>query len=68
MRSTRARPPDFVAAFIGETNMFEGTVESVEGNMVAVDVAGLGRILVTEDEPPRPGTRAAWSYGRKRSA
>jgi len=49
----------FVAAFIGETNMFEGTVESVNGNMVAVDVAGLGRVLVTEDNPPDPGTRAS---------
>ena len=49
----------FVAAFIGETNMFEGTVESVEGTMVAVDVTGLGRILVTEDEPPAPGSKAS---------
>ncbi len=49
----------FVAAFIGETNMFEGTVESVDGNMAAVDVSGLGRVLVTDDDPPKPGSKAS---------
>jgi spermidine/putrescine transport system ATP-binding protein len=30
----------FVADFIGETNIFEGTVDSVQGNAVSIDVEG----------------------------
>lgn len=47
----------FVASFIGETNIFEGTVASVDGLTITVDVGGLGTVLVTEDEPTKPGDK-----------
>ncbi|MDR0909333.1 MAG: ABC transporter ATP-binding protein [Spirochaetaceae bacterium] len=60
---------DFVAKFIGETNLFDATVVSCEpytaqnytGHMVELDIPPLGRIKVTKDEPIEPGARVSFT-------
>jgi spermidine/putrescine transport system ATP-binding protein len=37
---------EFVARFIGETNLYSGTVASIEGERVALDTRELGRVVV----------------------
>jgi spermidine/putrescine transport system ATP-binding protein len=48
---------DFVARFIGETNMFTGPVASRSGQITAVEAEGFGRILVEDDVDIVPGVR-----------
>lgn len=45
----------FVAAFIGDTNFFDGTVEKVEGDYSLVDIEGFGDVLVFNDKKVRVG-------------
>jgi len=62
---------DFVARFIGETNLFDGTVVSVEpveqpmaaGNetMVTLDIPELGRIKVTTVDTVAPGMKVSFT-------
>ncbi len=52
---------DFVARFIGETNLFEGTVRSVDGEMTTIETAEFGTLSVTDIDPPPPGTRVSWT-------
>ena len=52
---------DFVAKFIGETNLYEADVVSVAGEMVELAVAGLGTIMVTANNPPPVGSRVSWT-------
>ncbi len=52
---------DFVARFIGETNLYEADVVAVDGFTVHLKVDGLGTIVVTDDEPPPPGSRISWT-------
>jgi len=56
---------DFVARFIGETNLFDATVASVVpmGNefMVELDIPELGRIKVTDNDEVRIGQRVSFT-------
>jgi spermidine/putrescine transport system ATP-binding protein len=57
---------EFVAKFIGETNLFEGTVLSVEPfkadvAMVELDIPELGRIKVTTVDAVRIGQKASFT-------
>ncbi len=52
---------DFVAKFIGETNLYEADVLAVDGEMVELRVEGLGTIKVTDIEPPPVGSRVSWT-------
>jgi spermidine/putrescine transport system ATP-binding protein len=67
---------DFIARFIGETNLFDGTVSGVEklghralsvpgasaeDSLVELDVPKLGRIMVTAGDEPRPGQRVSYT-------
>jgi len=52
---------DFVAKFIGETNLYEGTIRSVSGQMAELDTAEFGTVYVTDDDPPPAGTRVSWT-------
>ncbi len=62
---------DFVAQFIGETNLFDGTVLSVEPvpkpkngdgeSMVALEIKELGRIKVTTVDTLQPGMRVSFT-------
>ena len=45
----------FVAAFIGDTNFFDGTVERVDGDYSLVDIEGFGDVLVFNDKNVRVG-------------
>ncbi len=46
---------DFVARFIGETNMFNGPVSSRAGAVLTIDAGVYGRILVEDDRPVAEG-------------
>jgi spermidine/putrescine transport system ATP-binding protein len=50
---------NFVAQFIGETNMFEGTVRASMGQMYVLDVDELGRVVVTDDRIYEVGERVS---------
>jgi len=52
---------DFVAKFIGETNLFEADVASVSGEMVELRTDGFGPVKVTATEPPPVGSRVSWT-------
>ena len=52
---------DFVAKFIGETNLYEADVVSVSGETVELSVEGFGIIKVTATEPPPVGSRVSWT-------
>ncbi|GAB1456214.1 MAG: ABC transporter ATP-binding protein [Spirochaetia bacterium] len=52
---------DFVAKFIGETNLYEADIVSVSGEMVELAVEGLGTIRVTDTDPPPVGSRISWT-------
>ena len=52
---------DFVAKFIGETNLYEADVVSVTGELVELAVEGLGTIMVTANDPPPVGSRVSWT-------
>ena len=52
---------DFVAKFIGETNLDEADVVSVDGQMVELNAEGLGIIKVTANDPPPVGSRVSWT-------
>jgi len=62
---------DFVARFIGETNLFDGTVVSVEPmehpkaaeneTMVTLDIPELGRIKVTTVDNVAPGMKVSFT-------
>ncbi len=57
---------DFVARFIGETNLFEGTVvgSSMRPDGLALlelDIPDLGRVLVTDDEPVEAGRTVSFT-------
>ena len=45
----------FVAAFIGDTNFFDGTVSSIDGDYSMVAIEGLGTVRVFNDKKPRVG-------------
>ena len=48
----------FVAAFIGDTNFFEGRVtNSLSERFSKADIPGLGSIMIDNDKPVRPGDR-----------
>ena len=48
----------FVAAFIGDTNFFEGRVtDSLNERFSKADIPGLGSIMIDNDKPVRPGDR-----------
>lgn len=45
------KPADsFVARFIGETNIMEGTITEKNGNFYTIQTEGLGKIMVTSEE------------------
>ncbi len=46
---------EFVANFIGDTNIQPAVVTSVEGELSRLDAEGLGPVVVTCDVPPEPG-------------
>lgn len=48
---------DFVAKFIGETNLLSGTVEGCAGNSALVDIPSLGKVSVESDKPLEKGNR-----------
>lgn len=52
---------DFVARFIGETNLFEADVVSVQGEMVELVTPDLGTVKVTVTNPPAIGARVSWT-------
>lgn len=52
---------DFVARFIGETNLYEATVKSVEGEMTELECDGLGMVHVTANDPPPAGSKVSWT-------
>jgi spermidine/putrescine transport system ATP-binding protein len=67
---------DFVARFIGETNLFDGTVASAEAlessrpgadesdpvvYMAELDIPELGRIKVTTDDAVKPGQKVSFT-------
>lgn len=52
---------DFVAKFIGETNLYEADVLAVDGEMVELRTEGLGTVKVTDIEPPPVGSRVSWT-------
>ncbi|MDR3200774.1 MAG: ABC transporter ATP-binding protein [Spirochaetales bacterium] len=54
----------FVANFIGEANLFQGTVTAVEGEMVSVDAENLGILKVTMEPEDLKGLRD-FKTGRK---
>src|SRR5690606_30989741 len=45
----------FVAQFIGETNLLEGRVETVEGGRARIAIAGAGPVTVEAGEAPPAG-------------
>ncbi len=45
----------FVAAFIGDTNFFDGTIEEIRGDYSLVDIGGFGDVLVYNDKKVRVG-------------
>src|SRR5690606_17894829 len=47
----------FVASFVGETNIFRGTVAGLEGGMAVVDTP-LGRMRGRSPQPLSPGDSA----------
>ncbi len=48
----------FVAAFIGDTNFFEGRVtDSLNERFSKAGIPGLGSIMIDNDKPVRPGDR-----------
>ena len=48
----------FVAAFIGDTNFFEGRVtDSLSERFSKANIPGLGSIMIDNDKPVRPGDR-----------
>ncbi len=47
----------FVAQFIGETNIIDGTIESSGGRWFVVDAGGMGRVKVTDPRGYRVGDR-----------
>ena len=51
----------FVASFIGDTNFFEGTIESVEGDYCVIDVKGFPRIKAYNDKNLSAGQKVALS-------
>ncbi|MEE3168650.1 MAG: TOBE domain-containing protein, partial [Pseudomonadota bacterium] len=57
-REVYERPANlFTARFVGETNFFPGTVESVGDDAIAVDVLGFKRNLRRPDFPVHAGQR-----------
>jgi spermidine/putrescine transport system ATP-binding protein len=48
---------EFVARFIGETNIFQGKVLSREGTLNVMDADGFGRVLVDDETPVAVGDR-----------
>lgn len=52
---------DFVAKFIGETNLFEGSIAKVEGELAEIDTKEFGKIYLTDSNPPAPGQRISWT-------
>jgi thiamine transport system ATP-binding protein len=56
-RSLYRRPTDrFVAEFLGENNVFEGTVTAVDGDRVTVD----GRFEIATADPPARGSEVVF--------
>jgi spermidine/putrescine transport system ATP-binding protein len=47
----------FVAQFIGETNMIDGIVESMDGRWYVADAGGIGRIAISDPRGYRVGDR-----------
>ena len=45
----------FVAAFIGDTNFFDGNVRKVEGDYSLIGIDGFGEVLVFNDKKTRVG-------------
>ncbi|MDX9959772.1 MAG: ABC transporter ATP-binding protein, partial [Spirochaetia bacterium] len=52
---------DFVAKFIGDTNLYMGEVASVDGELATISSAALGTVLVTDNDPPPPGTKVSFT-------
>ncbi|MBN2874540.1 MAG: ABC transporter ATP-binding protein [Spirochaetales bacterium] len=52
---------DFVARFIGETNLYEADVTAVSGERVDLLTAEFGAIVVTATNPPPAGSRISWT-------
>ncbi|MBU0956603.1 MAG: ABC transporter ATP-binding protein, partial [Spirochaetes bacterium] len=52
---------DFVAKFIGETNLFEGIVRKIDGELLELETAEFGTICLTDSTPPAIGTRVSWT-------
>jgi spermidine/putrescine transport system ATP-binding protein len=46
---------EFVARFIGETNVFNLKIVSVEGSRIVGDVEGVGRMYVEDETDAKPG-------------
>ncbi len=48
----------FVAAFIGDTNFIEGRVtETLDTRFSRAEIPGLGKVMIDNDKPVRPGDR-----------
>jgi putrescine transport system ATP-binding protein len=52
----------YVASFIGDINIIEGTVAETAGGRVAVETALAGRVMVESDEPVTPGQSVAVAW------
>lgn len=52
---------DFVAKFIGETNLFESEVVAISGDVVTLKMEGLDNVKVTADQLPAIGSRVSWT-------
>lgn len=52
---------DFVAKFIGETNLFESEVVAISGDVVTLKMEGLDNVKVTADQLPALGSRVSWT-------
>ena len=52
---------DFVARFIGETNLFRGAVVRSEGLLATVAIPEIGEVLVTTDDPVPAGSQVSFA-------
>jgi spermidine/putrescine transport system ATP-binding protein len=52
---------EFVAQFVGETNLFPGTVTGVENGLYALDLERVGKVLVTDERTFVPGQKITFT-------
>lgn len=52
---------DFVAQFIGDTNLYTGFVEKVSGKMAELEISEIGKVMVTTDDAVKPGDKVSFT-------